>query len=167
MHIPIGTPRRWQVALQKLAATSPGSWLLARLLPPLDLWVLRRSQGRHTLAALLTALPVVTLTSWGARSGLPRRCPLVAIPDGARLALIASNFGGRRHPAWVYNLQAHPQADVAHGGQSARYRARPASGEERARYWAQAVSLYAGYAAYARRAGREIQIFVLEPEGGA
>ncbi len=164
MIIPLKKIHWWQAVIQKLPATRPGGWLFSRILPPLDAWVSRRSEGRRNLTALLSGLPIITLTTRGARSGVPRHCHLVAIPDGARLALIATNFGNKRHPSWVYNLRAHPEALVAYEAASAVYQARPASEEERVRYWVQGVALYAGYAAYKPRVGaRVIPIWVLEP----
>jgi hypothetical protein len=49
-------------------------------------------------------------------------------------------------------------------GQTRVYDAREAEGEEREEYWQRAVSLYAGYAAYAKRVGpRHIPVMVLTP----
>ncbi|MCW5864005.1 MAG: nitroreductase family deazaflavin-dependent oxidoreductase, partial [Anaerolineae bacterium] len=42
------------------------------------------------------------------------------------------------------------------------YVAREVVGEERAACWAKAVAVYPGYEAYARRAGREIPVVVVE-----
>ena len=54
--------------------------MIAPIAHRLDNPVIRLSHGRTTLTSLLTGLPVVTLTTLGAKSGQPRRVPLVAIP---------------------------------------------------------------------------------------
>jgi deazaflavin-dependent oxidoreductase (nitroreductase family) len=35
--------------------------------------------------------------------------PLLGIPDGSKIVLLASYYGRPRHPAWYYNLRAHPR----------------------------------------------------------
>lgn len=150
--------------VKRLAASGPGSWFLAPILHRLDAPVIRWSGGRQSLTNWLTGLPVVILTTTGAKSGRPRTLPLVGLLDGPRVVLIASNFGRRSAPGWFYNLKAQPQAELIVAGQAGRYLAREAEDEERERYWRMAVGMYAGFAAYARRAAhRRIRIMVLEP----
>jgi deazaflavin-dependent oxidoreductase (nitroreductase family) len=113
---------------------------------------------------MLIGVPVVTLTAVGAKSGEPRSVPLIALPDGDNLFFIASNWGRSSHPGWYYNLSANPEATITIQGQRAQYIAHEAEGDERARCWDIAVSNYAGYAAYERRAGdRQIPVMVLAP----
>jgi deazaflavin-dependent oxidoreductase (nitroreductase family) len=154
-----------QRALRRLPASRPGSWLLAPVLHRLDRPVYSATRGRHTLASLLTGLPVVLLTTTGARSG--RRCvvPLLGLPTPDGLAVIASNFGRPHHPAWYYNLRANPEAEISVEGARRRVRAVEAEGEQRARIWQQALTMYPGYTTYERRVGdgRRIALFVLEP----
>ncbi len=160
-------PHWWQRAVQQVARTRPGSWFMVRTLHHMDRAVLKLSQGRYTAAGTLTGLPVLTLTTTGAKSGLPRSVPLIGFPDGERVVLIASNFGQGHHAAWYYNLKAHPQATLTVGDQTTPYVAREAEGEERERYYRQAIALYPGYADYRKRAGtRQIPVMVLTPATG-
>jgi deazaflavin-dependent oxidoreductase (nitroreductase family) len=107
---------------------------------------------------------VVTVTILGAKSGQPRSLPVVAIPDGEKVILIASNFGQKHHPAWYYNLQAHPHVHLTYNGQTVTYAARETTGEERERCWRRATDLYSGYPLYQRRAaGRRIPVMLLTP----
>lgn len=155
----------WQRLIQRIAALGPVARVLARVAPHADRFVLRLSQNRYTLTSLIAGLPVIALTTTGARSGQPRTVPLVVLEDGHKLILIASNFGQANHPAWYYNLRAHPVATVQLRGETRPYTAREADGDERERYWRAAVLLYAGYAAYKERAAnRRIPVFVLEPQ---
>src|SRR6266699_3503304 len=48
--------------------------------------------------------PLLLLTTTGARSGQPRTTPMMYIPDGDRLLVIASNAGAPAHPDWYRNL---------------------------------------------------------------
>lgn len=157
--------RNWlQKLFVRIAATRWGAWLSARIMHRLDRWVLRWSNGRFTAAALLTGLPIITLTTTGAKSGRKHRLPLVGILDGDRLILIASNWGQKRHPAWYYNLRAHPKATVTMNGRSQTYRARETTGAERVACWQKAVQLYPGYQVYTQRTGgRQIPVMRLDP----
>jgi deazaflavin-dependent oxidoreductase (nitroreductase family) len=122
------------------------------------------SNGRHTAVNLFFGLPVVTLTTVGAKSGLKRSVPLIGIPDGDRIVVIASNWGQERHPSWYHNLIANPRVQLAIEQTERDYTAREATGKEYDDYWARAVSIYGGYDAYKKRTGgRRIPIVVLAP----
>ena len=110
-------------------------------------------------------LPLIELTTTGAKSGMPRTLPLAGYPDGDKFVLIASNFGRTRHPAWYHNLKANPECTVKKNGEVVTYIARETEGEERERYWGLAVSYYEGYEAYKQRAShRMMPVMVLEPK---
>ena len=104
------------------------------------------------------------LTTTGARSGQPRTVPILGIPFSGGVAVIASNFGQRRQPAWYHNLRAHPDAQVVIDGVRRSVRAVEAQGERRAEIWQEGLRVYPGFAQYERRAShRRISVFVLEP----
>ena len=156
------TPNVVQRAVRRLIATRPMTWMLARTIHHIDAAVFRLSGGRATASAILTGLPLITLTTTGAKSGQPRSVPLVGIPDGERLILIGSNWGQAKHPAWYYNIKANPAVTVSHGGETRPYTARELAGAERTAAFARAAALYPGYEGYAKRAGREIPVVGLE-----
>lgn len=157
-------PNFLQQSVQQIAALGPVAAVLAPLAHRLDRLVLRLSGGRTTAVGLLAGLPLITLTTIGAKSGQLRSVPLVGIPDGERLILVASNFGQSHHPAWYHNLAKNPHAAVTIDGAMRDYTAHEATDAEYARCWQLAVSFYAGYAAYkARTGGRQIPILVLTP----
>jgi deazaflavin-dependent oxidoreductase (nitroreductase family) len=104
------------------------------------------------------------LTTTGVRSGQPRTVPVLGLPTTEGLVVVASNFGQERHPAWLGNLRAHPEATIAVDGTTRGVRAVEIEGERRARIWEQGLDVYPGWAQYERRAAhRRIAIFVLEP----
>jgi deazaflavin-dependent oxidoreductase (nitroreductase family) len=155
---------RFHKLVRRFAASGPGARLFARIAPHLDRPIHRATRGRHTLGSLLAGLPVVLLTTTGARSGLPRAVPVLGIPFPGGIAVIGSNWGQRRHPAWYYNLRAHPEAWVVIDGVGRRVCAVEAEGERRSEIWRQALLVYPGFSEYERRApDRHIAVFVLEP----
>ncbi|MFZ0041918.1 MAG: nitroreductase family deazaflavin-dependent oxidoreductase [Solirubrobacteraceae bacterium] len=154
-----------QRGVRRFAASGPGAWLFARGAPHIDRPIHRLTRGRYTLASLLSGIPVVMLTTTGAKSGQPRTVPVLGIPAHDELAVIASNFGQHRHPAWYYNLRAHPEAEIAVDGVRRRVRAVVAEGERRDRIWQEGLRVYPGFSQYERRAShRDISIFVLESD---
>lgn len=154
-----------QRALRLVAASGPGAWLFARVLHRIDRPVYRLTRGRHTFASLLSGIPVVMITTTGARSGQPRTVPVLGLPTADGFAVIASNFGQRRHPGWYHNLRADPEGSFAVGGRSSRFRAVEVEGDRRREIWDQGLRIYPGWSQYERRAtNRQIAVFVLEPQ---
>ncbi|MGH2884508.1 MAG: nitroreductase family deazaflavin-dependent oxidoreductase [Solirubrobacteraceae bacterium] len=153
-----------QKALRRVAGSGPGSWLFARVLHRIDRPVYRLTRGRHTFASLVSGIPVVMLTTTGARSGRPRTVPVLGLPTAEGLAVIASNFGQHRHPAWYYNLRANPEGSVSVDGRWRRFRAAEVEGDRRRRIWEEGLRVYPGWSQYERRAAnRRIAVFVLDP----
>lgn len=151
-----------QRIIQRMASTRPMAWVLARLMHHLDRWVVKWTRGRNSATSLLTGLPLVLLTTTGAKSGQPRTIPVVPTPDGDRLILIASNWGQKHSPAWYLNLKAHPEVTVTYRGRAQTYTAHELTGPEKDTAWQKAVSRYAGYELYrGRTGGREIPVIKL------
>jgi deazaflavin-dependent oxidoreductase (nitroreductase family) len=149
------------------AATAPVSWLYLRVLHHIDRLSFRLTRGRHTLSGWLSGLPVIILTTTGAKTGQQRMSPVIGMPNGDNLVVVASNWGQRHAPGWYYNLRAHPTATVTVGGVSRRVRAREAIGDERDRLWQRDLEIYPGRAAYERRAAnRRIPVVMLTPLSG-
>ena len=75
------------------------------------------------------------VTTTGATTNQQRMMPVVAVPNGDHLMALGSNWGQRQHPAWYYNLRAHPTATVTVGGVPRRVQAmRPSGGSAIARF---------------------------------
>jgi deazaflavin-dependent oxidoreductase (nitroreductase family) len=153
-----------QRLVRRVSGTRAGSWLSARLLHRLDGPVLARTAGRRSVTTAMSGLPMVQLTCTGARTGRARTVPVMGLPDGDRLVLVASNYGSVRNPAWYLNLVAHPACVVTAGGADHRMRAYQSEGAERERLWALACAMFPPMRRYALRAdGRRIPVMVLEP----
>lgn len=156
--------------VQRVTSTAWGAALLSRLLHHLDRPVFRLTNGRMTLASLLSGLPVVMVTTTGAKSGQPRTVPLIGVPDpdqeGA-FVLIASNWGQHNLPAWYYNLKANPRAECRLKGVLGEYEASEVDGDDYARLWDHAAAVYIGFPKYKVRAShRRIPIMRLRPISG-
>src|SRR6476646_4289553 len=68
-----------------------------------------------TLGAPLADIPLLILTTIGARSGQARSTPVTCSTDGDRLVIIAANGGATTHPDWYHTLVAHPEVTVEVG----------------------------------------------------
>jgi deazaflavin-dependent oxidoreductase (nitroreductase family) len=152
-----------QRAVRRVGSTRPGAWLFVRAARHADARVHALTKGRHTLSSLISGIPTVQLTTTGARSGRPRTTTLLGLPTEDGVAVIASNFGQRRHPAWFHNLQANPECEVTVEGETRRCRAVEVTGERRDRIWRQGLEIYPGWSQYEERTPhRRIGVFVLE-----
>ena len=105
---------------------------------PLDEIVYRMTGGRATVSSWLSGIEISMLTTTGARTGRPRTLPVLALPEGEDVVLIASNFGRPRHPSWYHNLRANPHATIATSGVSREFVARELNGADRERSYARA-----------------------------
>lgn len=152
--------------VDSFSSTRFGAWLFSRLAHRADRLVLRLTRGRRSLTSILTDQPLVTLTTTGARSGKARSVPVLGVLDGEKVILVASRWGGGRHPGWYHNLVANPEVKLAKNGRTAGYIANEVNGQERDRCWRLALEQYPGYANYERWAGeRRIPVVVLTPRG--
>ncbi|MDH6292489.1 nitroreductase family deazaflavin-dependent oxidoreductase [Rhodococcus opacus] len=111
-------------------------------------------------------LPVVIVTSIGARSRALRKTPLMRVEHQGRYALVASLGGGPRHPVWYQNLRANPRVELQDGSAKVDYLAREVTGSERDDWWNRAVAAFPMYADYQEQTDRIIPVFVLEPMCG-
>ena len=126
-----------------------GRWFGINVSARVDPFLLRVSRGR---VSSFQMAPIVALTVPGRKSGRDHTTPLLYFTDGDDVILVASSFGREKHPAWYYNVQAHPEVTLTARGESARYVAREVTGEERERLWLLANRLYPGYDDYQVRA---------------
>jgi deazaflavin-dependent oxidoreductase (nitroreductase family) len=148
--------------LLRILGSSAGSWLMSKVITSIDRWVYRMSRGRYTASSAIGGLPVIMLTTVGAKSGIDRKSPLVAIPIGEDLAVIGSNFAQARTPGWVHNLLANPRATVTYRDVSIQVVARSANDTEYEQIFEMTKSIYPGFSYYRERvSGRKIRVLVL------
>jgi deazaflavin-dependent oxidoreductase (nitroreductase family) len=116
-----------------------------------------------TESTTLRGVPVVVVTSVGARSGKLRKNPVMRVEHAGSYALVASKGGSPEHPTWYHNLVTHPRVELQDGRDLRDYTVRVADGEERAEWWDRAVEVWPDYADYQEKTDREIPVFVAEP----
>ena len=104
--------------------------------------------------------PVLLLTTIGAKSGQPRTTPLGYSRDGDQLVVIASAGGAPTHPAWYFNLVAHPVVTVEVDADTFAARATVAEGAERERLYA-LVARVPGFSNPQDKTTRRIPVVVL------
>jgi deazaflavin-dependent oxidoreductase (nitroreductase family) len=62
-----------------------------------------------------TGVPLLLLTTTGAKSGEPRTCPLAYLSEGGHIYVFAGNRGAPTNPNWYHNVVAHPDVSVELG----------------------------------------------------
>ena len=117
------------------------------------------------LGGRMQGSPVLLLETTGRKTGKGRTTPLLYLPDGRNMVIVASKGGSAKHPAWWLNLRANPETKVQVGSRDLRVRAEETAGEDRERLWRRLVAMYPGYADYQRRTNREIPVIRLRPAG--
>ncbi|PJE25271.1 MAG: nitroreductase [Mycobacterium sp.] len=150
-------------AAQWLAATKGGVAITKSFVVPIDALLLKATGAR--ISVTMGGAPVVVLVSTGARTGLRRETPLQYFTDGDEVILAASNFGGGKHPAWLYNLLGTPECELRAGSGGGRFVAREVENGDRERLFELAIKLYPGYVKYAGRTEgvRTIRMLRLAP----
>ena len=111
----------------------------------------------------MQGLPVIILTTKGAKSGKIRKTPLMRVTDGTPYAVVASQGGAPKHPVWYHNIVSEPHVVLQDGPVVGDYVARRVEGDELDRWWARAVEAFPPYADYQKKTDRDIPVFVLEP----
>lgn len=108
-------------------------------------------------------VPVLLLSTTGAKSGESRTTPVVYLRDGERLVIFASKAGAPTNPAWYHNLLANPSATVEVGSEALEVDANVTAGEERDRLFDQQAARYPQFNEYAQKTARVIPVVVLTP----
>lgn len=110
-------------------------------------------------------LPLLLLTTTGAKSGASRTSPVAYSRDGGRLVIITSKGGAPSNPDWYRNLRANPVVTVEIGTERFQARATVVEGAERDRLYRQHAALMPVFAEYPQKTTRQIPVIVLERIG--
>ncbi len=82
----------------------------------------RAANGK--LDGAFDGVPLLLLTTTGARSGLARTTPVNYTRSDAAYVILASKSGSPRHPDWYHNLLADPRATIEVAGATLQVHAR-------------------------------------------
>jgi F420H(2)-dependent quinone reductase len=119
------------------------------------------SGGTEATTLMDTGMPVVVVTTRGAKTGGIRKFALMRVEHDGEYALVASKGGDPHHPGWYYNVLAHPdEVLVQDGGDRFPVSVREISGDEKAVWWERSVAAYPPYADYQANTDREIPVFI-------
>jgi F420H(2)-dependent quinone reductase len=122
------------------------------------------SGGQRANTLLETGLPIIVVTTRGAKSGKIRKLGLMRVENGGEYALVASKGGMPENPGWYYNLVEHPDEVVIQDGPDPfRVTVREVTGDEKQEWWERAVKAYPDYAEYQENTTRPIPVFVATP----
>jgi deazaflavin-dependent oxidoreductase (nitroreductase family) len=122
--------------------------------------------SRGTRGGPFEGRPLLLLTTIGAKSGQPRTTPMMYIPDGDRLIVLASNAGAASHPDWYHNLLAHPLVTVEVRNETFAATATVTEGAERQQLWSMVVVQYPFFTDHQSKIARQIPVIALSrPEG--
>ena len=152
----------WYLGAKALTTTT-GQSIWRRVVAPIEAPLMKATRGRIRISF---SAPMVVLTSIGARSGERRDIPLTYFTDGDAVILIASNYGGPRHPAWFHNLVANPECELHIGDRGGRFVAAEVDGPERERLYTLAADRFNRvFGSYETRSGsRRIPVMRLTPK---
>ena len=117
-------------------------------------------------ANTLRGVPIIVLTTVGAKSGALRKTALMRVEHDGRYAVVASKGGAPDEPKWAENMRRKPHVELQDGDVRRDYTARELSGDERTEWWARATAVWPDYDNYQTKTDRQIAIFVLEPRDG-
>ena len=124
--------------------------------------VFRRTNGKYLSS--MRGMPILLLTTVGRKTGQHRTTPLMYIRDGENYVLTASNNGRASNPAWFYNLQASPQAEIDLPGKRLQVTAALATPIEKERLWPILVAQAPFFDGYRKKTSRQIPMLVLKPQ---
>ena len=98
----------------------------------------------------------------GAKSGLQRVSPVMALREGEDTWLIAaSKAGAPDNPAWFHNLQANPDAEIETPDGVVLVRAEELVGADREAAWVRFTTVAPGFKEYEAKTTRTIPVIAL------
>jgi deazaflavin-dependent oxidoreductase (nitroreductase family) len=107
-------------------------------------------------------MPILLLTTTGAKTGKSFTKPLAYTTDGNRIVLIASFAGSPHHPAWFVNLEKNPTVTVEIGADRYQAKAIVTAGTERKRLFEAQAAKMPIFNDYQKKTAREIPVVVLD-----
>lgn len=116
--------------------------------------------GHRLTGNKMSGQPLMHLHTVGAKSGNPRTSVVMAFPDGEGAWLIVASRGGTAdHPAWLYNIAAHPdRVEVEIEGRKFAVAPEVLSDEERASAWERITTTQPRFSGYESKTDRQIPV---------
>src|SRR5205085_984348 len=123
-----------------------------------------RTGGAEANTLRDTGMPIILVTTRGAKSGKVRKFALMRVEHAGEYALIASVGGAPNNPNWYHNIKSHPgEVMVQDGPEPFDVDVHEADGDERAEWWERAVAAFPPYAEYQQKTDRRIPVIIAKP----
>lgn len=145
------------------STTPVGRFIAIELAAKLDPILYRLTGGKLTTVGP-QVIPQLVLTTTGRKSGKKRAVQLGFTRDGSDFLIVASNFGGKNHPGWSYNLDANPTAEAQVGPEQHSVIATRLSDDEKERLWPRIAGTIPQMKSYRVRTSRNIKVYRLHPQ---
>jgi len=107
-------------------------------------------------------VPLLLLTTTGAKSGEPRTRPLAYLSEGGHIYIFAGNRGAPTNPNWYHNLVAHPDVTVELGTEKFAARATAVDSMEWDRLGSIQLQKLPGLAELQAKITRKVPVVLLE-----
>jgi deazaflavin-dependent oxidoreductase (nitroreductase family) len=107
-------------------------------------------------------MPLLLLTTTGARSGKQRATPLTYLDSAGSYVVSGANAGARGNPDWYYNVLANPEVTVEVVDGTFNAIATVPAGAQRAELFQQYAAAYPLLTHYQQMTRREIPMVVLK-----
>jgi deazaflavin-dependent oxidoreductase (nitroreductase family) len=116
-----------------------------------------RANGGTVSQGPLAGQQLLILATEGAKSGEARRAILTISRDGEDYIVAGTAGGSAKPPAWLFNVQEHPDVTIEARNDTFQARAQAIiDGPERDRLWEQHVAALPHFAGYPEQTGRII-----------
>ena len=119
----------------------------------------RENEGR--VGGQFEGAPLLLLHTTGAKSGQTRIHPVMYLDLDGHRYVFASKAGADTDPDWYHNLVANPEVEVEAGSETYEATAKPVTGQERDRVYAEQATRYPGFAEYQEKTTRVIPVVEL------
>jgi deazaflavin-dependent oxidoreductase (nitroreductase family) len=140
---------------------SPFRSRLMKSIRKLQVFLYRVSGGK--IGGSLNGSPLLLLTVSGRKSGRAYTIPLAFVLHKGEYLISASAAGADKHPVWLSNLEARPEATIEVNGKTYHVTAMITTGEERDRLYDLFKAQGSNFAAYEKKTTRTIPVIRLQP----
>ena len=128
-----------------------------------NVWIYEKTDGKVGGKFVVGGAPVCLVTMIGKKTGMRRTTPLIHIPHGDDILLVASQGGLETHPLWYGNIKANPEIEVNAFGNVRKMRAREASPGEKLALWPIVRGVHPDFDEYQARTDRDIPVLICSP----
>ena len=124
-----------------------------------------RSGGTEATTFDDSGLPIIVVTTRGAKTEYVRKTALMRTEHDGSYALVAGAGGAPNSPGWYYNIIANPSEILIQDGPTPFHvTVREVTGDERALWWERAIAAFPGYIERQAKTSRVFPVLVASPQ---